>query len=382
MKKVIIILIILIILAGAGLYFGWVSIKPGYYGVAFSSITGIENYTLEAGKFYWLWQKLIPKHFKLYLIKKIPTIIEFKFSTTLPGSENLKDYGNFDIGIDGKIQYSIDFNTAKILISKGIIENQESYFKKLCTNSIQYTVSNFILKIFNDFNYNDKKLDYSILDLLKENIINDISKELSVYGIENFKLDINYSSIPQIDIYSTALSLYTDYLNEVYQIKKEELKVKSKATAKYEENRAELKHLEDIGILVEKYPNLLKYMYIEKLGNKINVVVLPEGKSGFPSITESERLPEISPSKKNFIPIPETSEDNLEKSSPFTPEVNKSVPENQNIPSITTPKTSNNSSKPEILEDKTKESTTFTKEKEKEKKWYDYLKFWKFIKKK
>jgi len=377
MKKFIIILIILIIISGTGLYFGWVSINPGYYGIAFSSITGIENYPLEAGKFYWFWQKLIPKHFKVYLIKNTPTVINFSFSATLPGSEDLKDFGNFNIGIDGKIKYTIDYKAATILISKGIIEEQENYFKNLLQNSIQHSVSNFILEIFEEFNSGNKQIDYSVLERLKEKIKKDIIGELSTYGIHNFKLDISYNSIPQIDIYTRALQLYVNYINELYQSKEEELKRKAEATIKYEKDKAELKHLEDIGILVEKYPNLLKYMYIEKLGDKIHVVVLPEGKSGFPSITESE-TPEITTGKKNFIPIPGLPEENLEKNLPSTPELKEKTPENSGTSeSVLETEKNNLSSK---ITKKSAESSISPSPKEK--KWYDYLKFWEIIGKK
>jgi len=247
-------------------------------------------------------------------------------------------FGNFNIGIDGKIKYTIDYKAATILISRGIIEEQESYFKNLLQNSIQHSVSNFILEIFEEFNSDNKQIDYSVLERLKEKIKKDIICELSTYGIHNFKLDISYNSIPQIDIYTRALQLYIKYINELYQSKEEELKRKAEATVKYEKDKAELKHLEDIGILVEKYPNLLKYMYIEKLGDKIHVVVLPEGTPEFKENTQKN--------SRTSESVPETKKNNL--SSKITKK----------------PAESSISLSP------------------KEKKWYDYLKFWEMIGKK
>ncbi len=67
MKKFFISLIILVILGGAALYFGWVkaSVPAGEYGVIISKTHGTDAEVVQDGKFRWLWYKLIPTNVKI-----------------------------------------------------------------------------------------------------------------------------------------------------------------------------------------------------------------------------------------------------------------------------------------------------------------------------
>ena len=119
MKKFILILILLIIAAGVVFYFGWVNIDPGTFGIAHSTLTGTIDYPLESGELNWVWQKLVPRSFHLYKIAKEPYSARFDLSYPLPGSEELKEYGNFTLGLTVMIQYNVDFESAAILLDRG-----------------------------------------------------------------------------------------------------------------------------------------------------------------------------------------------------------------------------------------------------------------------
>ena len=76
MKKIILTIIVIIIAGGAAIYFGWISVDPGCFAIAHSTITGTVDYPLESGRFYWLWQKLILGTFHIYTVQKKPERIK------------------------------------------------------------------------------------------------------------------------------------------------------------------------------------------------------------------------------------------------------------------------------------------------------------------
>ena len=68
MKKFVFIFFLLIVLGGAGFFFGWaqLTVPPGAYGVMRSKTHGLDPQVIREGEFRWYWYKLIPTNVSIY----------------------------------------------------------------------------------------------------------------------------------------------------------------------------------------------------------------------------------------------------------------------------------------------------------------------------
>jgi hypothetical protein len=355
MKKFIVILIILIIAAGAVLYFGWINIKPGTFGVAHSTIAGTIDYPLESGKIHWLWQKLIPKSFHLYTVQKEPLHITFESTYPLPGSEQLEEFGRFDIIIQTDIQYSIDFDAARKLIESGLFSEFNEYFSDLLSSQVDDVIAEFVLESMIYSQY-DAEISYRTLESLKEDIEEKIQSTVREYLLEDASWSITYREMPQIELYIEALNRYFSHMETVYRYKEQELNRESEYLARLKETDLEVDRWRKYGELIDKYPQLLKYFYIEKLSEQADVLVLPQNVStGFPKMLEPMEFARREPPGQ-LEKIPQPDEGAETPTSPDT-ELEEAEPE----------KLESTGAERELSEPDTAE------------KWYEKLMFWKFI---
>jgi hypothetical protein len=296
MKKIITFFILILLAAGVALYFGWVRISPGTFGLAHSSLSGTFDFPLESGHFYWFWQKLIPKNFYLYEVEKEPYVLELETSASLPKSENLTEFGRFDLKMNVRLQYTIDFESARSLFESGLLTVFHQFFKDEISSLAYAMISSFVVEGMTRYTYSARTFDYTILDELKQNTEHAILEQSRVYKLKGLGVAITYSEIPQIDVYVEALKRYASYMEGLYSMKEEELLRESDYIKKMKEEDLEIERLKKYGELINQYPELLKYFYIEKFGERADVMVLPQdGKTGFPEMLEPE-------SRKRFLP--------------------------------------------------------------------------------
>jgi hypothetical protein len=287
MKKAIFVFILLILAGGTALFFGWVNVKPGYFGVAHSTLTGTVGYPLESGRIHWFWQKLIPKSFHLYLVERYPRSIVVETSHALPGSEQLQEFGNFDLVVATSLQYSIEYDAAVGLIEQGILDDFNEYFQNEVSVHLREAVSDFILENMARRSQNDQEITYRVLRSLRRSIDDRLTSLVRLYKLEEIDRNISFREIPQIDLYNDALNRYFEYLELVYQYKQEELDREAEFLSRVKESDVEIDRWEKYGELITKYPELLKLFYVEKLSDQADVLVLPQNEAtGLPKMLE------------------------------------------------------------------------------------------------
>jgi len=370
MKKFIVIFILLIIAAGTAGYFGWVNIQPGTFGVAYSTLTGTVGYPLESGRIYWFWQKLIPKSFELYTVQKEPHTVEIETVHALPGSEQLKEFGSFQFTVHTTVQYRIDFEAANYLITNALFTDFENFFTSRINSQIKETISSFVLENMARYSQSDTQIRYTVLETLKEKLAKSIKETVGLFKLKDSFLTITYPEIPQVEVYNQALNKYLSYLEVVYRLKEEELGKDAENRLKMSETDIELDRWRKYGELISQYPELLKYFYIQKFSEQAEVLVLPQDeKTGFPRMLEPEES-----HKRYFPPEPVKPQPEAGLTLPGQ-ESGTGLPESQPEKKIET-------GTPESLSE---EAEALTEQREEEKtvkqKWYETLKFWKFLKK-
>jgi len=345
MKKFIFIFIFFFIIAAVLAYFGWVNIPDGSFGITHSKITGTIDYPLSSDKFYWFWQKLIPKSFSIYTIKNKPYTFNIKSSKPLPGSDNLKEFGNFNLELSIDVKFEVDFNVAKTLLKEGITNDFDVFFKNRVSPQTDEIISNFILENIKKYSINKQELSYDLLDNLKLEIKSVIEENSNRYNMKDTEISIDYIRIPQLDMYSKAIEKYFRYLEISYSLKEEELKKESEYKQKMMEDNVEIEKLKKYGELISQYPDMLKYFYIQKFGEKAEVIVLPQDeKTGFPRMFEKEKesIPQNGVPEQKIMPEEEKAFGGVESKE-------EEIPKEPEVP--------------------------------KKEKWYEYLKFWKYLKK-
>lgn len=350
MKKVILILVLLILATGTGFYFGWVNVEPETFSLAHSTLTGTLDYPLESGNIHWLWQKLVPKSFHLYTFKKEPYSMEIEFLFPLPGSEELKEYGNFAIGGTVVVQYRVDYDTANVLLEYGIIEDFEIFFSKGFRSRAEESLTQYVLDRLSNYSLMTESFDYAAIGELKKQMESSAADYAEEYKLSEVKTQIAFSVIPQIETYQKALSRYFEYMENISRMKTEDIKLESKHRLMREEDDVEIERLRKYGELIDQYPGLLKYFYIEKFSEQTRVLVLPESEStGFPKMLEQD---ETGRQKELLQPEPEQKAETL----PPAAEEEKPLPEG------------------EIRQEELVEGGDSDR-------WYNRLKFWELIKK-
>ncbi|MBN2324591.1 MAG: hypothetical protein JXQ30_12720 [Spirochaetes bacterium] len=320
MKKVILILVLLIIAAGVCFYFGWVNVQPQTFYLAHSTLTGTIDYPLESGRFYWLWQKLVPKSFHLYRIETEPYTARFEFTLPLPGNEVLAEYGSFSLDGAVEVDYNVDFDTARKLLENGIIEGFEAYIEHGLSSRTQETLTAYLLDTLSDTSLVTEGFGYGSVELLRGLLLEEIAEYASRYDLRNVRSHVTFDSIPQIETYKKALASYFEFMEALAAEKSEDSRREMERKIRLAQEDLEIERLRKYGELITEYPSLLKYFYIQQLNDKVRVLVLPEDESGgFPRILESEiprfekELPPLETENEQIPPVFES--DNEEPAS-------------------------------------------------------------------
>ena len=372
MKKAITIFILLLIGAGVVLYFGWVNVKPGFFGIAHSTLTGTVEYALESGKIHWFWQKLIPKSFHLYMVERKPVMLSFTTTHALPGSEQLAEFGNFNLTIQIDIQYSIEYEAALKLIERGLFEKFEEYFAHLMSTRVDEVVAAFMLDNMTRHSQYNEDIGYGTLSRLEKSIEGSITQIAREYELVNTSWSITYVEIPQIELYNNALERYFSHLEKVYSFKEKELDRESENLALLNEYDMEIDRWERYGELIQKYPELLKFFYIEKFSEQADVLVLPQNEStGFPKMLEPWELMSRMPSKPMEAPSPPIKEDDAAVPQAAVPADEESA--------AASAQDSEQAKEPDLPKTDTGDFSEQDSRSEDEHAWYEKLMFWKHI---
>ncbi len=106
MKRIVIVLVFLLAVAGTIFFFGWIQfqIPPGGYAVLFSRTDGWESEPIKAGTFAWRWQRLIPTNTSVYVFEITEHETRVRTSGEMPSAATyaqiLPGAGGFSFSID------------------------------------------------------------------------------------------------------------------------------------------------------------------------------------------------------------------------------------------------------------------------------------------
>jgi hypothetical protein len=275
MKAFLIILVILVILAGAVFYFGWVQIHlpAEHYAVVFTKTGGYDEEVIRPGEFSWRWERLIPTNTTLYIFDLHPRSEKVSFQGSLPSaalySSVLPENPDFSYRGEIEVVFSIAPESLPALVAEEkLLPDQLDDFYNLKAQAL----ADIVLETL-------RETDADPAD--RQALTRLVRRELaaSVPQLEISSLNVRVKNIPDRDLYEIARSSYRE-LVQIRDRSREEAVVRLAEEQVRAENaraqeRADLEALREYGQLLNEYPILLKAMAVQRLSGD-QVITIPE----------------------------------------------------------------------------------------------------------
>jgi hypothetical protein len=262
MKKFFATLLILIICAGVGLFFGWAQrgVPPDAYGIIRSKTHGVDARLVRAGELRWVWYKLIPTNAETSVFRLNPVNHEFSAYNTLPSGRDYAAFagigGNFSWEIRSVFSFSLRPESLIPLVAENNIGTQEDLDR--FQNELAGHIDAYIIRRINTDDTFYRQIEEVVENGENRELEQDIESQFP--AITRFSLMVKTAQFPDFALYRQVKALYEDYINIQKEFISSELRDKAK-------NRVESYHrfdeLEQYGVLITKYPLLLEYLALE-----------------------------------------------------------------------------------------------------------------------
>ncbi len=269
MKALIIIPVILLLMAGAVFFAGWIQLllPAETYGVIFTKTGGLDNKVVYPGVFSWRWERLIPTNLTLYKYNLTTHKLESTFKATLPSAETyssiLPEKPDFSYEITLAAAFRIRPEKLAELTSEEKItpDNLEDFLKSRSHELVQ-KFTEIILK--SPEGTQGETITASALTEKFEQNIPDFFPELEITDLAALNI-----KLPDMDLYSRARESYFRMM-AAREASQAEIaaRVMAEQEAHYLKQQREIENLEllrQYGELLSKYPILIKFLYLKYL---------------------------------------------------------------------------------------------------------------------
>jgi hypothetical protein len=267
MKKFLFTIFILMVLGGAGFFFGWaqLNVPPGSYGIIYSKTHGIDPKPVQAGEFRWIWYKLIPTNVRISVFQLKTYKFPIDFDSTLPSGASYASFAglssvDFSWNLSGEVNFGISPDTLVSLVSRyNLIDQQalDEYCQEIAQN-----IKMMIIQTFSSVDIDNLRLEKILSGNRDLQLETDIKNRYP--EIVDFSLIINSAKFPDFTLYRQVWLLYEDFLTKQRDFI-------SAAFGRRAENHLEIQlrfiELEGYGELLTKYPVLLEYLALNR-GNE------------------------------------------------------------------------------------------------------------------
>jgi hypothetical protein len=263
MRKFLGVLFFLLILGGAGFFFGWAQlpVPPGSYGVVRSKTHGTDPRIIREGEFRWIWYKLIPTNVTALIFTPRTVNRSIQIEGTLPSGAIYADFAGLDADfsyeITGSLSFRVKAEALPDLVLRGDIADQEDLegFEQRLADEICTLLSQLPGRYPEAAGGAEAP---GVRDILRR-----FEGEIAAAYpfIENVVCGIRDFRAPDTALYRSVRSLYEAYLNRQWAA------LEAAATAGAEQrilSRIRFDELEKYGELLTKYPVLLQYLSMEK----------------------------------------------------------------------------------------------------------------------
>jgi hypothetical protein len=282
MRKFIIILIILIILGGVCFVFGWINlfVPANAYGVLVSKTNGYDATIITpGGDFVWRWQNIIPTNMTIYAFRNDVYKTTVKSTGEFPSAgvySQLEKNADFSFSIQVELAFRFNENHLVSLVKdQGLTPETLDTWYKSEESSLTGEIYTFLFSLKTEDELklliNLPGLEKRLVSSLQEN--HPDLRIIRATPVAPLKL-------PDPELYLLMKADYLEILkaraNYQMQLIEKQKTTISQTDLDLQRSELRLNQLKDYGELLNKYPILLKYLFIEKLSGQ-ELLKVPSG---------------------------------------------------------------------------------------------------------
>ncbi len=267
MRKFLVVLLLLILLAGALFYIGWMQyrIDRNEIGVVHTKTVGYLDAPVIPGEFYWTPWRLIPRNVTLITIPAAPNTLRISHKGTLPSGElysyYLQGHPDFTYSLDMTVTFSIKSDHAVDLVKHEDLstETYQAWLDRKRTTIRQRSMElllGHIIASADALQAEDRADSFLDASTLRGDL------EAHLPGITIQSLVIDSLTLPDLSLYVQARESYYRALTAQQQTLEDALEEFSTDRAELE---MYLQKLEKYGRLFTQYPALLDYLELHSL---------------------------------------------------------------------------------------------------------------------
>jgi hypothetical protein len=259
MKKFLIIVFILAVLAG--FFFGWaqMGIPPDSIGILYSKSHGIVR-LIQPGEFLWVWYKLIPANTHTLVFRLNRVQREFSAKDILPSGMVYSAFtgtnSDFSWELSAAFSFSLRPGDLLAIAAEANIGSQEEL--SLYEGETAEQIKAFIIRRMNMPEEYLNQIETLLKNGESPELEADIQKQYP--HIENFSLWVKSAKLPDFALYRQVRELYENYITFQKDLLSGELGEQAKSRS---EMYLRFGELELYGALLTKYPVLLDFLAME-----------------------------------------------------------------------------------------------------------------------
>ncbi|MDR2478517.1 MAG: hypothetical protein LBD48_04295 [Treponema sp.] len=262
MKKFIITVCILLVLAGLAFFFGWAQLKvpPGAYGIVRSKTHGVDPRPVRSGEFRWIWYKLIPSNVEIAVYRIVPVTRSISARNSLPSGKTYADFAGIDGGFSWTINASLSFSLNPALLVSVVTDNnigsaeEFTRYEKDLAGQIEAAILRRL---------NSGEEDAALLEeLLGSGSSPEFNQSIQAEfpQVSGFSFTVTSADFPDIALYRQVRSLYESFILRQREMVSGTLYQKAENMVN---SKLRFEELEQYGALLTRYPILLEYLAIE-----------------------------------------------------------------------------------------------------------------------
>jgi hypothetical protein len=238
----------------------------------------------QAGSYAFVWQGLFPCWFSFYEQPEERAAL-YDIKIAIPNLENLKeDYYNLVIPI--RVLYRIDWqkfsDTAKLANNA---RDLEAMVKRYFENGLKKETLLYLYPAY------QREALTNQMNSIMERIKKEVASEFQLLGLALVSATVFGSiSLPDRMLYNEGLLHAADLRKVDRIIEKGLLEVRSSVAREKIKNEQFYLKLFEISKLIKSNPDILKYIYIDKLGGNVKVI-LSSDTTGLPTMLEEAKMP-------------------------------------------------------------------------------------------
>lgn len=276
MKKFVLSLVIIILIAGTAFLFGYLPmwIGPGEHAVLLSKTNGWNHPVVQPGDFIWSWQALLPTNLRIISFSLEKREVLIRIEEELPSGELFAAYSEGPAEFSYRVSLEVDyllrpeplpelfgasFGTEKEIDPEALLKEIYSATEKRIERILRDSAAALI-----------EQGDFSLTSSSFQNRLHR-ALENELPEIETAELMVTEYRFPDLDVYRTAKENYLAFAARSHEVTMSTISEAASARAA-ESNRIEI--LKEYGRLLEEYPVLMDYF--SRSGGEMSLIPLPE----------------------------------------------------------------------------------------------------------